>query len=197
MSKLKRYFITGLLVILPVYVTFYLLFIIFRLIDGIWGRLINLYLKRNLGFTIPGLGFIIGMVTILIIGFLATRFFGRRIFQFIEKWFLKFPFFREIYTTIKEIINSFISKDKPAFKKVALVEYPAKGIWSIGFITNEGFKEAEEKIGEELLHVFIGTTPSPFSGFFVLIPKKDVKFLDISVEEGIKLIVSGGILKPD
>ena len=86
--------------------------------------------------------------------------------------------------------------DMTAFKKVVLVEYPSKGIWSIGFLTNEGFKEAQDKTGEELLHVFIATTPSPFTGFLALFPKRDVKILDISVESGIKLIVSGGIVGP-
>jgi len=79
---------------------------------------------------------------------------------------------------------------------VVLVEYPSKGIWSIGFITNEGFKDAQEKTGRELMHVFIATSPSPFTGFLTLIPKEDIKFLDISIEDGIKLIISGGIVKP-
>lgn len=196
MSKIRRYFITGLLVILPVYITLYFLVVIFRLIDGFWGRLINLYLRRNFGFSVPGLGFIIGVTAITIIGFLASRFFGRRLLRVIERWFLKFPFISEVYPSIKQIIDFFAPKDKPAFKKVVLVEYPSKGIWSVGFITNDGFEEANRKTGREMLHVFIASTPSPFSGYFVLIPKDEVKFLDISVEEGIKLIVSGGIVKP-
>jgi len=110
---------------------------------------------------------------------------------------LKFPLVRQIYPATKQIVQSFFSQEHSAFKKVVLVEYPSKGIWSIGFITNESFKEAQEKVGEELMHVFIATTPSPFSGFLVLVPKKDVKFLEMSVEDGIKLIVSGGIVKPD
>ena len=96
----------------------------------------------------------------------------------------------------KQIIDSFASKDRPAFKKCVLVEYPSKGIWSVGFITNESFKEAEDKTGQEMMHIFIATTPSPLTGFLILVPKRDIKFLDISVEQGIKLIVSGGIIKP-
>lgn len=196
MSKIRRYFITGLLIILPVYITFYLLFIIFKLIDGFWGKLINLYLKKHFGFIIPGIGFIISVTAILAIGFIAAHFFGKGFFRTIERWFLKFPFIRQIYPSAKQIVNFFASKDRPSFKKVVLVEYPSKGIWSVGFVTNEGLMEAEEKTGEELIHVFIASTPSPFSGYLVLIPKDEVKFLDISIEEGIKLIVSGGILKP-
>jgi len=196
MKKLRRYFITGLLIILPAFVTVYFLYVIFRFIDGIWGKLINFYLKRYLGFSIPGLGFILGVITVIIVGFIATNIFGKRILRVFENWFLKFPFIRQIYIPAKQIVDSFISKDKPAFKKVVLVEYPSKGIWAIGFVTNESFKEAEEKIGQELLHVFIATTPSPLTGFLIIIPKREVKFLDIPIEDGIKLIVSGGIINP-
>lgn len=196
MSRIRRYFITGLLIILPVYVTFYFLLIIFRLIDGVWGKLINFYLRRYFGFVVPGLGFILGILTILLVGFIATRFFGKKIFIAVENWFLRLPFIKQVYPATKQIIDSFISKEKPAFKKVVLVEYPSKGIWSVGFVTNDGFRDAEEKTGQSLIHVFIATSPSPFTGFLALIPKADVKYLDISVEEGVKLIVSGGIIKP-
>lgn len=196
MSHIRRYFLTGLLVTLPVFFTLYFLFIIIRFIDGIWGKVINFYLKKYLGFGIPGLGFILAIITIVIVGFIATNFFGKQLFHKVESWFLKLPLIRQIYPALKQVVNSVISKDKSAFKKVVMVEYPSKGIWSVGFMTNEGFEEAEEKAGEELIHVFIGTTPTPLSGFLALFPKKDVKFLDISIEAGIKLIVSGGIVKP-
>lgn len=196
MSKIRRYFVTGLLTILPLYITVYFLILIFRFINGIWGKFINFYLRKNFGFVIPGLGFILGVITILVVGFIATRIFGKRVFHALELWFLKFPGIRQIYSPAKQIIDSFISKEKPAFKKVVLVEYPSRGIWSVGFLTNEGFREACDKAGEELMHVFIATTPSPLTGFLALIPKKNVKFLDISIEDGIKLIISGGIVKP-
>lgn len=196
MSKIRRYFGTGLLITLPVFFTLYLLFIIVRFIDGIWGKVINFYLKKYLGFAIPGLGFILALITVLVIGFVATNFFGKKIIRALEHWFLKFPFIRQIYPAAKQIVDSFISKESPAFKKVVLVEYPSKGIWSVGFITNDSFKEANEKTGQELVHVFIGTTPSPLTGFLILVPRSDIKILDISVEEGVKLIVSGGIVKP-
>ncbi len=197
MSKIKRYFIAGLLITLPVFFTLYFLFVAFRFIDGIWGKLINYYLKREFGFSIPGLGIILGVFTVFIIGFIATNFLGKRVFRSVEGWFLKFPLIRQIYPSTKQIVSSFLSKDAPTFKKVVLVEYPSKGIWAVGFITNDSFKEAEEKTGEELVHVLIGTTPTPLSGFLILVPKKNIKFLDISVEEGIKLVVSGGIVKPE
>lgn len=196
MSKIRRYFVTGLLVTLPIFITAYLLFVIFRFIDGIWGKVINFYLRKYLGFGIPGLGFILGVLTVFIIGFITTNLFGKRLFVAIENWFLRLPVIKQVYPAAKQIVDSLVSRDKPAFKKVVLVEYPSKGIWSIGFLTNESFKEANEKSGKELIHIFIATTPSPLTGFLVLFPKDEVKILDISVEQGVKLIVSGGIVKP-
>lgn len=196
MSNAKRYFVTGLLVTLPVFFTVYFLYIVFRFIDNIWGKVINFYLKQHLGFSIPGLGVILGLVTVLAIGFIATNFVGKRFFRAVESWFLKFPLVRQIYPAAKQIVSSFMSKDHPTFKKVALVEYPGKGIWSIGFITNESFAVANKAAGKELIHVFIATSPSPFTGFLILVPKDEVRYLDISVEDGVRLIVSGGIIKP-
>ncbi len=196
MNKIKRYFITGLLTILPVFLTLYFLFIIFKLIDNIIGRIINSYLKAEFGFSIPGLGFIMAILIILLTGFIVSHLLSKRALPLIERWFLKLPGVRQVYPPIKEIIGFIFSKDKAVFKKVVLVEYPSKGIWSVGFMTNEGFREARELTGQELVHVLIGSTPSPWSGFFILVPKNAVKFLQMSAEEGIKLIVSGGILKP-
>ncbi|MBI5123942.1 MAG: DUF502 domain-containing protein [Candidatus Omnitrophica bacterium] len=194
--NVRHYFAAGLLITLPIFFTLYLLFIIVQFIDSVWGRWINLYIRKHLGFAIPGLGFILAIITVLFIGFLAANFFGKRFFKSIERWFLKFPFIRQVYPALKQIVDSFISKESTAFKKVVLVEYPCKGIWSIGFITNESFREANEKTGSELLHVFIATSPSPLTGFLILVPKSDVKSLDISVESGMKLIMSGGIIRP-
>jgi len=196
MSKIKRYFASGLLVTLPVFVTFYILFVAARFIDGIWGKVINYYLRKELGFTIPGLGFILAILTVLIVGFVATNFFGKRLFQTIERMLLRFPLIRQIYPAARQIISSLVSKKSSAFKKVVLLEYPSKGIWSIGFITNDSFHEANVKTSEDLLHIFIATSPSPLTGFLILVPKRDVKVMDISVEQGMKLIISGGIVKP-
>ncbi|MFA5725334.1 MAG: DUF502 domain-containing protein [Candidatus Omnitrophota bacterium] len=196
MKRLKRYFAAGVLVGLPVFLTLYLLFIIFKFLDGFFGVIINKYLKEVLGFTLPGMGLILGILLILITGFIVSHLLSKKALPIIEGWFLKLPAIRQVYPPIKEIVGFIFSRDKPAFKKVVLVEYPSAGIWSVGFMTNDGFREAQEKLGQELVHVLIGSTPSPWSGFFILVPKVKVKFLEMSVEEGMKLIVSGGILKP-
>lgn len=194
---LRHYFVTGLLITIPIFVTLYLLLVIAQFIDSIWGNLLNFYLRKHLGFAIPGLGLILAGLTVFFVGFLATNFFGKAFFRAVEGWFMKLPFIKQVYPAAKQIVDSFTSKDSHAFKKVALVEYPSKGIWSLGFVTNESFEEANKKTGTELLHVFIATTPGPLTGFLILVPAAEVKFLDISVEEGIKLIVSGGIIKPE
>ncbi|MFH0771546.1 MAG: DUF502 domain-containing protein [Candidatus Omnitrophota bacterium] len=196
MNKLKRYFITGLLTILPIFLTLYLFFIVFRFIDSIIGRIINNYLKATFGFFIPGLGFIAAILIILAAGFIVSHLLSKRTLPLMERLFLKLPGVRQVYPPIKQIIGFIFSKDKTAFKKVVLVEYPSKGIWSVGFMTNEGFREAQELTGHELVHVLVASTPSPWSGFLILVPKSSVKFLEMSIEEGMKLIVSGGILKP-
>ncbi len=195
-KQIRHYFATGLLISLPVFITLYVIFAVFRFIDGIFGKIINIYLNKYLGFGIPGVGFILGAVIVFLIGFVAANFFGKKIIRALEAWFLKFPFIRQIYPAAKQIVDSFISKESPAFKKVVLAQYPSKGLWAIGFMTNDSFKEANEKTERDLLHIFIATTPSPLTGFLALIPKEDVQFLDISIEAGVKLIVSGGIVKP-
>jgi uncharacterized membrane protein len=196
MLRLRHYFVTGLLLVLPVFITFYFLFLIFRFIDGILGGLINSYLKNSFGFVIPGVGLVVGILIVLFSGFLASHFLGKKVLPTLEKLVLRFPGSRQIYPSAKQIISFLFSKEKTGFKKVVLVEYPSKGVWAVGFVTNEGFKEAQEKTQEELIHIFIPSPPSPWSGFLALIPKKNIKFLDMSIEDGIKLIISGGILKP-
>jgi uncharacterized membrane protein len=195
-AKIKHYLWTGLLVALPVFITLYFLYIIVRFIDWAFGSAINKCLLKYLGFAVPGLGVVLGFFVILGIGFLAANYFGKKLGKAIERWFLRFPFIRQVYPAAKQIVDSFISKESPAFKKVVLVEYPSKGIWSIGFLTNDSFAQADEAVSQDLVHVFIATTPSPLTGFLVLMPRRDVKILDIPIEDGIKLIVSGGIVKP-
>ena len=196
MLKLKRYFLTGLLLILPLFITFYILILSFKFIDGILGGFINNYLRANWGFFIPGIGIILGILIVWLTGFIATHFLGKRMLSVLENRFVGLPGVRQIYPSAKQIVGFLFSKDKAAFKQVVLAEYPSKGIWSIGFITNDSFAEANQLTAQDLVHVFIPSTPGPWSGFLVLIPRENIKHLDISVEDGIRLIISGGILKP-
>ncbi|MFA5116913.1 MAG: DUF502 domain-containing protein [Candidatus Omnitrophota bacterium] len=195
-THFRRYIITGLLVILPFFLTGYILYVLFRFADGILGKIINKYLSEYVGFYIPGLGLILSVLIILSVGYGAVRFTGRGYHIFLEKWFTRFPLTRYIYPSVKQIVEFFFSDKNLNFKKVVLIEYPRKGIWSMGFMTNEGFAEASSKVGVELLSIFIPTTPTPLSGFFMLVPCADVIFMDINIEDAIKVIVSGGLVNP-
>ncbi len=195
-NAVKKYFIAGILVLLPLLLTVYILINLFQFADGILGKYINIYLAENLGFYIPGLGLIIFLVIIFLVGFLTTRFLGRKLYLILDKALRHFPLIRLIYPSIKQITEFLFTYQGRAFKKVVLVEYPRPGIWSIGFITNEGFREAKEKTQQDLLNIFIPSSPGPLTGFFILIPRQEVIFLDIPIEETIKLIVSGGLLNP-
>jgi len=192
MNRLKRYLLTGLIVLLPVVLTAYVFITIFRFADGILGR----FIEGLIGFYIPGIGLILSLVIVLLIGFLTTVLLGRRIFIVIENIFLRFPLVRQIYPSAKQIINFIFSKDRPRFRKVVLIEYPRKGIWSIGFITNETPQKIKTKTGEDLLNVFIPSSPGPITGYIMFVPKKDIIFLDMTVEDGLKLIISGGVVNP-
>ncbi|HHV71158.1 MAG TPA: DUF502 domain-containing protein [Clostridia bacterium] len=192
MKKLRNYFFTGLIVVLPAVVTLYILWITFIWIDGILGDILPLFIKKN----IPGLGFITTILLIMLAGVLAKNFLGKKLISLGEWILVKIPFARTIYFTTKQIVNTLLVKDKLSFKRVVLVEYPRKGIYTIGFVTNEGKGEIKDKLGQEVTSVFFPTTPNPTSGWLALIPNKDIIHLDMSIEEGVKLIISAGIIVP-
>jgi len=187
--------IAGLVVVVPISLTVYVLVLIFKFADGILGRFLNVYFKNILGFYIPGLGVLIAVFFILFIGFLATRFIGKKIFSGLERWFSGLPLINKIYPALKQIILFVLAQKEFGFKKVVLVEYPSKGIWSIGFLTNEGFQQINKATNREMVAVFLPTTPGPLTGYVVFIPKEEVKFLDISVSEALRIIISGGVFK--
>lgn len=191
-NKIRKYFITGIVVLVPIWLTFYVLISIFNFLDGILGK----YLSMNYYYYVPGIGFFIFIVFILLFGFLANKFLvGKKIFMQFEKWFSALPIIKSIYPTLKYIFN-FVSEQKEfGFKKVVLVEYPSKGIWSIGFLTNEEFTVVNKTLNLEMVSVFIPSVPNPLTGFVILVSKNEVKLLDIPVSEALKIIVSGGVVK--
>ncbi|MBU1870421.1 MAG: DUF502 domain-containing protein, partial [Candidatus Omnitrophica bacterium] len=158
MKRIERYLITGLAVVGPVFLSVYLLIVVFQFIDGILGRLVNSLLKNHLGFTIPGLGFVLFFLVLIFVGFLANRFLGRRMGQQIEKWFSGLPLINLVYPTIKQIILFISAQKEFGFKRVVLVEYPSKGIWSLGFITNEQFYKINTALSRDMIAVFIPST---------------------------------------
>jgi len=158
-------------------------------------------LERNVldsfGFYFRGLGIIFGVSLIVLIGFIVTNFLGRKIHDFFERLLLKLPFFKQVYPAIKEMAIFLFSRERlTSFKQVVLVEYPRKGIYAFAFLTNDTAKHICEKTRQELCNVFVPSAPGPLTGFVVLIPKKDIIFTDISIEEAFKIIVSGGVVNP-
>ncbi len=148
--------------------------------------------------TIPGLGLITLLVLITLTGMVARHYLGKKLIAVGESILKRIPILSAIYGTTKQIADSFTNKDKSAFRKVVLVEYPRKGIYSPGFLTGEAFSEATLKLGKDMVNVFIPTVPNPTTGFFlILVPKEEVTILEMSVEDGFKLLLSEGVIKPN
>jgi len=193
----RKYFVTGLLIVLPVLITVYLFVSLFAFFDNILGRYISRITLATLGYKIPGLGLLLFVLIIFITGFFATNFIGRKFLLYIEKLWFKFPVVKKIYPMAKDVTRFLFS---PSFeshlKKVVLVESPRKGIYSLGFITNQSDAEMKEKTGKDLLNIFVPHVPSPLTGMLIIAPREEVVLLDMSVEEAVKIIVSGGVLNP-
>jgi uncharacterized membrane protein len=184
-KKLRNYFLTGIIVLLPITATLYILYWLFKFVDGFLGG----FFKTFFGVSVPGSGVLFTLVIILVSGFLATNFLGKKLIGFGETIVSKIPLVNTIYTTIKQIVDAFLYANKMAFTKVVMVEYPRKDCYALGFVTGE-FIVKDRK----LLSVFVPTTPNPTSGILLIFPEEDVNFLSISAEEGIKLIISGGLV---
>ncbi len=195
-TQIRRYFVAGLLTILPLALSVYILLILFRIVDGILGRYLNVYLKGLLGFYIPGLGLILFLAIIFLSGILSIHFFGARLHLFLGRALARFPLLSYIYPSVKKIFEFVFSDNRLGFKKVALIQYPSKGIWTLGFIANDGYAEAEEKTGKKFFNIYVPSVPNPTSGYFVFIPKDEVISLDIGIKEAMRLVMSGGMLNP-
>jgi uncharacterized membrane protein len=196
MKNFKKYLITGLVVVIPFSLTIYILAVVFQFLDNILGVFLVDYLKKNWGFYIPGIGFLLFGLLILLVGILATKFLKHRLFLNLEKWFCALPLIRNIYPALKQVILFASAQKEFGFKKVVLVEYPSKGLWSLGFVTNEGFCGINREIGKESLAVFLPMSPGPLSGYVIFVPKEDVRFPDMSVKEALNIIISAGVFNP-
>ena len=197
MKFIRRYFLTGSLIVLPTIITIYLFLWLFNFLDGIFGRFINKYLMAHYGYKIPGLGIILGVIVIISTGFFVTHLISRSALSILEKNLIKFPVIKQIYPAAKQIINFLFTDAKANFKKVVLVEYPRKGMHSLGFLTNEASISFHKDINnKELVNIFIPSTPNPLTGYLIIVPREDVIIVDISVENALKMIISGGVINP-
>ena len=193
---IKKYFISGILVTLPLLITVYVLIQFLQFADGILGRFINRFLEQFLGFYIPGLGLILFLVIIFFAGFLTSNFLGRKLYNILDRILRRFPLVRDIYFALKQIAEFLFTSKHQSFKKAVLIEYPRRGVWSLGFVTNEAAQEIKGKVKLDLVSIFIPSSPGPFTGFFIFLPLEEVVFLDIAIEDAIKLIISGGLVRP-
>jgi len=192
---IRRIFIAGLAAIVPIILTVYVVIALFNFADAILGKFINSYFYINFGYKIPGLGIIISLLIIFIVG-LILKLSRMRIAKAIERLFLRVPVVNSIYFPIKKMFD-FLFLERPVhFRGVVLVEYPRKGIYSIGFITNSNFRKLQEHTGKRMFSIFVPSSPSPLTGFTIVVPKEDVIFLNMTIEEAISFIVSGGMVGP-
>ena len=186
---LRNYFITGVVVLIPIGFTLYLSKILIGLSSKILPQNINP--NNYLTYSIPGIEILISLIFITIVGGLSLSFLGKRILKLIDDLFKRIPFLRTIYSAILQMTESFSNKNKGK-KSVVLVEYPRKNVWAVGFATKENRGEMADKTKQKLINVFVPTTPNPTSGFLLMFPIEDVIYLDISFEEASKFIVSAG-----
>ncbi|MGA1112832.1 MAG: DUF502 domain-containing protein [Candidatus Pelagibacter sp.] len=186
---LRNYFITGVVVLIPIGFTLYLS----KILIGISSKIIpeNINPNSYLPFKIPGIEIIISIILITIVGGISLSFLGKRILKLIDDLFKRIPFLRTIYSAIVQMTETFSKKDGNK-KSVVLVEYPRKGVWAVGFATKENKGEMSDKVNKKLLNVFIPTTPNPTSGFLLMFPIEEVIYLNMSFEEASKFIVSAG-----
>ncbi|MBD3296028.1 MAG: DUF502 domain-containing protein [Candidatus Omnitrophica bacterium] len=194
---LRRYLVSGFATILPLFITIYVIVLIFRISNRFAGRYINDLLMQNYGFTIPGLGLIFLLMIVLGVGAFVSNFIGHRIYAKIESIFYRAPLVARIYPSAKKLSDFlFKEKEREKFRKVVLVEYPAPGSYSIGFLTNEGIKEFNEKAEEQLVTVLVPLSPMPYSGLLLALPRKKIRELDMTINDAIKLVFSGGVVVP-
>jgi uncharacterized membrane protein len=212
MKIIRTYLVMGFIVLLPAIVTLYVLQFLFTFIDRILGNFLTgilvtvgllqaspngkiQFLGMQLEDRIPGIGFILMILILIGVGYATKGLAGKEAIRITEKTFKKIPVARSVYSIVQQVITAFI-QDRSSFKKVVLVEYPRKGLFTMGFLTGESQGEIQEKTDKECANVFLPTTPNPTSGWLVLVPKEDVILLDMSVEQGLKYIISGGVVVP-
>ena len=188
-SIIRNYFITGVVVLIPIGFTLYLSKVLIGLSSNIIPQNINP--NNYLPYAIPGIEIIVSVILITIVGGLSLSFLGKRILKLIDDLFKRIPFLRTIYSAILQMTESFSNKDNDK-KSVVLVEYPRKGVWAVGFATKENKGEMAEKTNQKLINVFVPTTPNPTSGFLLMFPINDVIYLNMTFEEASKFIVSAG-----
>ena len=196
--RIRNVFITGLLITLPIALTYFILQFLFKNLDSLspvfTKVLIDLGAPIPEGYRIPALGLVITLLIVLAVGWFTTNFFGRRLILLGENIVGKIPFVRRIYKGSKQVVQSIAHADTRAFRKVVLIEFPRRGMLAIGFVTGEARGEVQKNTCDNVLNVFVPTMPNPTSGFLVFAPPEELTEIDMSIEDGVKYVVSGGIV---
>jgi len=196
--RIRNIFITGLLITLPIALTYFILQFLFKNLDTLspvfTKVLIDMGAPIPEGYRIPALGLVITLLIVLAVGWFTTNFFGKQLINLGESLVEKIPFVRKIYKGSKQVVQSIAHADTTAFRKVVLLEFPRRGMLAIGFVTGSARGEVQEYTREDVLNVFVPTMPNPTSGFLVFAPPEDLTEIDMSIEDGIKYVVSGGIV---
>ncbi|HEX6437204.1 MAG TPA: DUF502 domain-containing protein [Candidatus Binatia bacterium] len=196
-ENFQRYFLAGLLVFLPVVITLWFLGWVIGLLDGLLDVLpAGVHPNTYLPFAIPGLGALVTVTLILFLGILTRGVATRRFLAAWENIFIKIPIFRGVYTAVQKLVQTFLGQSQNS-RQVVMIEYPRKGIYTVGFAMGRAWKELERTQEAQLVNVFIPTTPNPTSGFYLLVPTTEISALDMTMEEALKLITSGGLITPD
>ena len=196
MKHLRNYFISGLLFWIPLVLTFIVIRFFLELLNKI---IPPKYLPEtlfNLNTDFPGSGIVLVLLVILVTGVMVSNILGRKLVALWERVLNKIPGFRNIYNVLKKVSDTVFNTSTESFRKAFLIQYPSKGIWVIAFQSGDYKGEAESIIGEEMINLFVPTTPNPTSGFFVMMPKKDVFELNMTVEEAFKIVISAGVVIP-
>lgn len=198
-GHLRRWFFAGLLVSAPILLTVYITWLLVNLIDGYAANLVPTQFNpaTYTDFPIPGVGIVFAVVLIIIIGALTTGLLGRSLIKFGEGLLSRVPVMRSLYGATKQIMETVMASQSDAFREVVLIEYPRRGIWVIGFVTGNTKGEVQNISSENLINIFVPTTPNPTSGFLLFLPREEAISLDMGVEEAVKMVVSGGIVTPN
>ena len=197
MKRIRRYIIAGILVWLPIGVTIFLVRTLIGLLDRTLVLIPQKYQPEELlGFAIPGLGILLTIIILLVTGVLAANIVGRSMVGLWESMLERIPVVRSVYSAVKNFAEMVFSDSSQSFKKVLLIEYPRKGIYSLAFQTATNLGEVQARMGEEMICTFVPTTPNPTSGYIIIVPKKDIIELDMEIDEALKMIISLGVIVP-
>jgi uncharacterized membrane protein len=196
-KSIRRYLFAGLILWIPIIATLYVLRFMIDILDQTINLLPENYQPQHfLGWDIPGLGVIFSLAILFFTGVIVTNFLGQKLVYWGEALLAKIPLVRSIYNAVKQVIETLFSSNSQAFRKVLLIEYPRKGLWSIAFQTGVANEEVHRHAGEDMITVFVPTTPNPTSGFLIMVPSKDIIELTMSVDEALKLVISLGVMQP-